>query len=74
MCWRENEPFIFYALFGEGSYSVSVALHVGSVHSIKNYEWKDLALVFNVINFDKPSSTGVAWLPVVVECKLERRL
>ena len=43
-----------------------MALHAGSVHSIKNYEWKDLALVFNVINFDKPSSTGVAWLPVVV--------
>ena len=63
---RMSLSFSMPALFGEGSYSVSVALHAGSAHSIKNYEWKDLALVFNVINFDKPSSTGVAWLPVVV--------
>jgi lipopolysaccharide transport system ATP-binding protein len=58
--------FSFDANFGVGSYSVAVAMHSGDTHVIKNYEWRDLATVFTVINLDKPESVGVAWVPVSV--------
>lgn len=51
---------------GVGSYSVAVALHSGDTHIIKNYEWRDLAGVFNVINSYKSESVGTCWLPVTV--------
>ena len=31
-------------------------------HLVNNYEWRDLALVFNVININKPTFVGVAWI------------
>jgi len=52
------------ANFGEGSYSMAIALHSGQNHVMKNYEWRDLALVFNVLNMSKPPSVGNAWLPI----------
>jgi lipopolysaccharide transport system ATP-binding protein len=55
--------FQFAANLGEGNYSIAVALHTADTHLSKNYEWRDLALVFNVINIDKNSFVGVAWLP-----------
>jgi lipopolysaccharide transport system ATP-binding protein len=58
--------FSFHANFGVGSYSVAVAMHSGDTHVIKNYEWRDLAAVFNVVNLDKSDSIGVAWVPVLV--------
>jgi lipopolysaccharide transport system ATP-binding protein len=58
--------FSFEANFGVGSYSIAVAMHSGSTHVIKNYEWRDLATVFNVVNLDKPESVGVVWVPVLV--------
>jgi lipopolysaccharide transport system ATP-binding protein len=58
--------FSFKANFGVGSYSVAVAMHSGDTHVIKNYEWRDLATVFYVINLDKPEFVGVAWVPVSV--------
>ena len=60
--------FDFAANLGEGTYAVSVALHASDTHINKNYEWRDLSLVFNVINSDKSSFVGVAWLPPSVEC------
>jgi lipopolysaccharide transport system ATP-binding protein len=56
--------FHFEANFGEGSYSVTIALHAGETHIMKNYEWRDLAIVFNVININKPQSVGTMWLPI----------
>jgi lipopolysaccharide transport system ATP-binding protein len=41
-------------------------MHSGDTHVIKNYEWRDLAAVFNVVNLDKSDSIGVAWVPVLV--------
>ena len=63
--------FCMDAGFGEGSYSVAVALHAGDTHVAKSYEWRDLALMFNVININKPPAVGSCWLPVVVHKVLE---
>jgi len=51
-----------------GSYSVALALHASESHVAKNYEWRDLALVFSVVNLDKPQFVGTAWMPPKVEC------
>jgi lipopolysaccharide transport system ATP-binding protein len=59
--------FDFVAGLGEGSYSISVALHTADSHVGKNYEWRDLSVVFSVVNLDKPTFIGVAWLPPSVE-------
>jgi lipopolysaccharide transport system ATP-binding protein len=63
----EEVYFCFDANFGVGSYSITVALHSDDTHIKTNYEWRDLALVFNVINTNKSRSDGVCWLPVSVE-------
>jgi len=60
--------FGFAANLGEGTYSVAVALHTEDTHIANNYEWRDLALVFNVLNVDKNQFVGVAWLPPELEC------
>lgn len=59
--------FQFLANLGQGTYSVAIALHGDDTHMNKNYEWRDLALVFNVLNIDKETFVGVAWLPTTVE-------
>lgn len=65
----ENIDFIlsFPANLGEGSYSVAVALHTEDTHVANNYEWRDRAIVFNVININKDRFVGVAWLPTTLE-------
>lgn len=60
--------FHFAANLGVGTYSVAVALHASDTHVAKNYEWRDLAIVFNVVNIDKDGFVGVAWLPTTLEC------
>lgn len=60
--------FRFPANLGVGSYSVSVALHTMDTHITCNYEWRDLALVFNVVNTSKKEFVGLSWLPLSVEC------
>jgi lipopolysaccharide transport system ATP-binding protein len=59
--------FGFSANLGPGTYSVAVALHTTDSHINKNYEWRDLALIFNVLNIDKGPFVGVAWLPPTLE-------
>ena len=61
--------FGFLANLGVGSYSISVAAHTADTHIAKNFEWRDLALVFNVVNIDKSNFVGVTWLPPTVECR-----
>ncbi|CAD6509658.1 Vitamin B12 import ATP-binding protein BtuD [Paraburkholderia hiiakae] len=58
--------FEFMANIGVGSYSVSVALHTGVAHVANNYQWRDRALVFDVINIKTQPFVGVAWLPTTV--------
>ncbi|MNG59942.1 Teichoic acids export ATP-binding protein TagH [compost metagenome] len=59
--------FKFDMNLGEGNYSIAVALHDRDTHINKNYEWRDLAFVFNVINVNKDTFVGVSWLPAEVE-------
>jgi lipopolysaccharide transport system ATP-binding protein len=53
---------IFDANFGPGAYSVLTALHDGESHLVKNYEWRDLALVFSVANLTRAQFIGCNWL------------
>ncbi|HEY8359599.1 MAG TPA: ABC transporter ATP-binding protein [Ramlibacter sp.] len=52
----------FEANFSPGTYSVSVALSGTESHLEANYEWRDLALVFTVVNLDKPPFDGAMFL------------
>lgn len=58
--------FDFNANLGPGTYSVAIAFHGDDTHIGKNYEWRDRALIFNVINVDKEEFVGLAWIPPVV--------
>ena len=60
--------FAFTANLGPGTYSVTTGLHTLDTHIQKNYQWKDLALVFTVANLDKDIFIGSAWLPPQVSC------
>ncbi len=60
----------FDAALGAASYAVSIALHASNSHVVASYEWRDLALVFNVINVDRPGFVGCAWLPPDVRCEV----
>jgi len=60
-----NHFFTFFANMGEGSYSISVAVHRDENHIDKNYDWQDLAMTFNVINGEHEKFIGVNWLPPV---------
>ncbi len=59
----------FVAALGPGSYSVSTALVSTDTHLVNNYEWRDLALMLNVANIDKPLFIGSAWLPPQIEVR-----
>lgn len=52
---------------GPGSYSVSTALVSTDTHLVNNYEWRDLALMFNVSNLSRSRFIGVAWIPPEIE-------
>jgi lipopolysaccharide transport system ATP-binding protein len=60
--------FQFPVNLGPGTYSVAIAIHSADTHIGSNYEWRDLALIFNVINIDKATFIGVAWLPPKLDC------
>ena len=51
----------FDAKFGIGSYSIQTALHEKESAAGFNYEWRDLALVFSVLNIDKHFFVGSCW-------------
>ena len=59
--------FSFPANIGLGSYSVSTALHVADTHLAANYEWRDQALMFNVVNVNRAQFVGVSWIAPKVE-------
>jgi lipopolysaccharide transport system ATP-binding protein len=65
---RVEYAFTFLANLGDGSYSVSTALHTQDTHIAANYEWRDHSLVFNVVNLDRDRFVGLAWLPPEMEC------
>lgn len=56
----------FPANLGVGSYSIQIALHDRDTHMTSNYEWRDLALVFNIINVDKEQFAGCNWMNPII--------
>lgn len=52
----------FPANIGVGSYSIQTALVSSETHLENNYEWRELALIFEVVNVDHAHFSGVAWL------------
>jgi lipopolysaccharide transport system ATP-binding protein len=69
-CGDEFEFSIdFPANFGVGSYSIHTALHDAENHLSANYEWRELALVFNVVNRDKAIFVGCLWNEPIITIK-----
>ncbi len=59
----ERELRLRFAMnLGEGHYSISTALTRSDSHLDRNYEWKDRALIFHVLNVSHPKFVGRAWL------------
>lgn len=54
--------FAFPARLGKGNYSIALSLSRFDSHLDTNYEWRDFALVFHVINTGQPDFVGCAWL------------
>ena len=63
--------FSFPVNLGVGSYTISVALHSAATHIGTNYDWRDRALMFNVVNISKAKFVGLNWLESVVDYNYE---
>ena len=59
--------FTFPMNLGPGTYSVATAIVSTETHLVNNYEWRDLALVFTVMNMRRPHFEGSAWLDPSIE-------
>ncbi len=57
----------FPANFGIGTYSVQTALSSSDTHLVNNYEWQDLALIFNIVNNSNNHFAGCTWLNPSIE-------
>jgi lipopolysaccharide transport system ATP-binding protein len=64
---RYRFDIAFTANLGPGTYSVQTALASNDSHLANNYEWRDLALVFQVVNVEKPQFAGCAWIDPSIE-------
>lgn len=54
--------YAFPANIGKGHYSIALSLSRLDSHIDTNYEWRDFALVFHIINSTQPDFVGAAWL------------
>ena len=54
---------------GIGSYSIATALTSTDTHLVNNYEWRDLALVFQVVNQKRSYFEGCAWIDPAIEVR-----
>lgn len=59
---RITYRFAFVMGLGKGNYSVALSLSRLDSHLDRNYEWRDLGLVFHVINNRREDFVGCAWL------------
>jgi lipopolysaccharide transport system ATP-binding protein len=59
----------FPANIGPGSYSVQTALVSTDTHLVNNYEWRDIALMFNVVNLSKSYFMGCAWIEPTINVR-----
>ena len=60
-----GEVFVFRVSFvanlGVGSYSVHCSIVPNETHIDRNYHWIDNALIFSVVNTDRPIFVGCSW-------------
>lgn len=61
--------FRFPLNLGAGSYSITTALTSSETHLADNYEWRDLASLFIVMNMNRREFVGSSWLEPHVEIK-----
>src|SRR5574337_14228 len=66
--------FSFPARLGKGSYAVSLSLSREDSHIDKNYEWRDNALMFHVVNVSQENFVGCSWLDARAEISRHGRL
>lgn len=59
--------FHFPLNLGPGSYSITTALTSSETHLSDNYEWRDLAFLFIVMNMNRDQFVGTSWLEPRVE-------
>ena len=59
--------FRFPLNLGPGSYSITTALTSSDTHLAHNYEWRDLAFLFIVMNMNRKVFVGTSWLEPTVE-------
>lgn len=59
---RFKFEFEFNVNLGVGHYSVALALHTRDTHIENNFEWRDQALRFEVVNQCQDEFVGLAWL------------
>ncbi|MYN02380.1 ATP-binding cassette domain-containing protein [Pseudoduganella sp. DS3] len=59
--------FRFPLNLGAGSYSITTALTSSETHLADNYEWRDLASLFIVMNMNRREFVGSSWLEPHVE-------
>ncbi|MDD1003211.1 MULTISPECIES: ABC transporter ATP-binding protein [Pseudomonas] len=59
---RISYRFAFVMGLGKGNYSVALSLSRLDSHLDRNYEWRDLGLVFHVINNRREDFVGCSWL------------
>jgi lipopolysaccharide transport system ATP-binding protein len=59
--------FRFPLNLGPGSYSITTALTSNETHLADNYEWRDLAAIFTVMNMNRREFVGSSWLEPQVE-------
>lgn len=63
--------FIFPSLaVGEGSFNITIALHSKHSHLQANYDWRDRAVIFQIVASSARHTLGVCQLPV--ECHITR--
>lgn len=64
--------FKFTANLGVGSYSVAIALTSSGTLRRPNFEWRDLALVFEVVNTKQTQFVGNNWLPPLTDISVSQ--
>ena len=62
----------FVANIGVGNYSITLALTDSHTHLSKNYQWIDLALVFEVENTHQIEFVGNNWIPPHINIQRDR--
>jgi lipopolysaccharide transport system ATP-binding protein len=62
--------FRFPLNLGPGSYSITTALTSSETHLADNYEWRDMAFLFIVMNMNRKIFVGSSWIEPTVDIRL----